>query len=584
MPLDRLYPAVQFPVSRGTPMISPIIRWEHSEDWFVTKFELQRSTRSGERKVKISLTDQDYDFIAGHIIDGRCLFPATAYLQLVWETFAMMKGPYFFDTNVEFEDIRFLRATAVPNGVVIELTIMIHTGTGRFEITEGTTAVVTGFICEVEKPKPITQLPSIPNSDFPMMKEKDFYKELRLRGYHYAGAFRSVQEARGDGLCGKVTWDLNWISFMDCLLQIHILAKDSRSLILPTRIQKMRINAKDHMAATEFLNPENPHFDVQIDPTLGILVAGGIEIIGLATSPVARRKPPGIPVLENYKFISHLPAPKQTKSDAIRICVQLALENSPSIKVKAVEVDVDNREPIIGLFENALDDLPLVTSDLMLLTKQDLHLGKIHVEDGKLSTQRNCLFVILANGLSQPETIKSSQSSISEKGYLLSRESSNLKIDSIETPPGLQLISVIPTETESLVLFKRLSRKIHELPTIIRMSTDCKSFEWLDMLKASIKEGPVILVSQNNNLSGIVGLVNCIRKEPNGDMVCCVFIDDARAPVFDYENPFYKDQIKLGLAVNIYRNVSLENKFFAKISFNFQNYSRDDGVPIDIHS
>lgn len=71
MPIERLYPAVKYPVSRGTANISPLIRWDHTEDWFITKFELQRSTRSGERKVKISLTDQDYDFIAGHVIDGK---------------------------------------------------------------------------------------------------------------------------------------------------------------------------------------------------------------------------------------------------------------------------------------------------------------------------------------------------------------------------------------------------------------------------------------------------------------------------------------------------------------------------------
>lgn len=56
-------------------MISPLVRWEHGDDWFVTKFELQRSTRSGERKVKVSLSDQDYDFIVGHAIDGNlCVF------------------------------------------------------------------------------------------------------------------------------------------------------------------------------------------------------------------------------------------------------------------------------------------------------------------------------------------------------------------------------------------------------------------------------------------------------------------------------------------------------------------------------
>lgn len=73
MPIEKLYPAVQFPVSRGTPTISPLVRWDHTEDWFITRFELQRSTRSGERKVKVNLSDQDYDYIAGHVIDGKIL-------------------------------------------------------------------------------------------------------------------------------------------------------------------------------------------------------------------------------------------------------------------------------------------------------------------------------------------------------------------------------------------------------------------------------------------------------------------------------------------------------------------------------
>lgn len=63
-------------------MIAPLVRWEHGDDWFVTKFELQRSTRSGERKVKISLNDQDYDFIVGHAIDGT--YHAWQLLNLVF--------------------------------------------------------------------------------------------------------------------------------------------------------------------------------------------------------------------------------------------------------------------------------------------------------------------------------------------------------------------------------------------------------------------------------------------------------------------------------------------------------------------
>lgn len=79
IPIQKIYPAIDFPVSRGTGLISPLIRWEHSEDWFVTKFEMQRSTKSGERIVKMSLNDQDYDFIVGHRIDGNLNFNKHKY-------------------------------------------------------------------------------------------------------------------------------------------------------------------------------------------------------------------------------------------------------------------------------------------------------------------------------------------------------------------------------------------------------------------------------------------------------------------------------------------------------------------------
>lgn len=467
----------------------------------------------------------------------------------------MMKGPIFFDMNVEFEDIRFLRATSLAAGQVVEFTITIHTGTGRFEITEGATAVVTGFIAEVVNPLPLTTLPPLKPTEFPVMQERDFYKELRLRGYHYNGAFRSVTEARGDGLHGKVKWELNWIAFMDCLLQINILAKDSRSLILPTRIQKMRINAKDHMLMSAQLNPANPYFEVNVCPTLGILVSGGIEIFGMHTSPVARRKPPGIPVLESYQFVSYLPSPWLKKSDAVRMCVQIALENNPMLKVKVVEVDVDNQIPIIPLFELSLGDLPLVTSDLMLLTPQDLELGKIHVEDGKLSTQKNCAFVIASRCQSRPVFVEDCLPSINENGYLISREAADFDSSSIQVPPTLQLIACIPTDDEVLIVFQRIKRKLPGKPAIIHVTND-QEYEWLEKLQSSMKEGNVVLVTENNELSGIIGLVNCIRKEPNGHRVCGVFVHDSSAPPFDYDNPFYANQLRLGLAMNVYKNVS----------------------------
>ena len=71
MNIPAVYPKIQFPVSRGTPMISPNIKWDHSEDWCVPSFDPLMNEKSSERKVEISLSEPDFEFIAGHFIDGE---------------------------------------------------------------------------------------------------------------------------------------------------------------------------------------------------------------------------------------------------------------------------------------------------------------------------------------------------------------------------------------------------------------------------------------------------------------------------------------------------------------------------------
>lgn len=282
------------------------------------------------------------------------------------------------------------------------------------------------------------------------------------------------------------------------------------------------------------------------------------------TSPVGRRKAPGVPVLETFKFLPYIDPPTLSNFDAVRCCTQLALENSPILKVKAVEVDLDNNcVPLLPLFELALGDLPLVTADLMLLSAQELQLGKIHVEDGKLSTQSNCTFVIATNCSQRNEFVTGALETLRERGgYIVSRESLTLNATQIKNfvSQGLQVVSIIPTESEKIVLLQRAAKKkIAGSDTVIDISHDpyaADNYGWLDGLKTAVKENSsVIVLSQNNLYSGVMGLVNCIRKEPDGNKVVCVFVDDKSAPAFSVEHPFYKEQLNLGLAINVFRNV-----------------------------
>lgn len=68
MDVAKIYPAIEFPVSRGTPMISPLIKWDHSEDFFVVKYESK--VPKSEKLVTVSINDTEHDFLSGHTIDG----------------------------------------------------------------------------------------------------------------------------------------------------------------------------------------------------------------------------------------------------------------------------------------------------------------------------------------------------------------------------------------------------------------------------------------------------------------------------------------------------------------------------------
>lgn len=69
--VDRMYPAVDFPVSQGTPMISPLIKWNHEKDWPTSQKKVQDRVRQIQNKILINSSNEEYEFINGNYIDGK---------------------------------------------------------------------------------------------------------------------------------------------------------------------------------------------------------------------------------------------------------------------------------------------------------------------------------------------------------------------------------------------------------------------------------------------------------------------------------------------------------------------------------
>lgn len=472
------------------------------------------------------------------------------------------------------------------------MTVVVHIGSGAFEVSEGTTAVISGTVRVVKNGDPIKDLTPWINTDKSnCMQQKDFYKELRLRGYHYGDLFKSVTEVDAEGQAGKIKWQDNWPAFMDCMLQVNILALDSRSLYLPTSIRKIRINTERHLKAVEDMGPENPTLDVKMSKIHNMVTCGGIEMEGLVCSSVSRRKPPGTEVLESYEFIPlNCDSIEYPKNEAVSILLQLGLENLMQHKLKIVEVDTtaanaiddtnvekdtseatepndsnDSNEPsepsetdepklntLIQIFDDVIVNVPLLTADLILLSKNKIAIDHVEVANTELKDQTNCHFIIASDCLKAAETIAAACKSLTEKGFLVLRENRDIFWNEIECPEGFSLISVIKVPDEALILLQR-TQPIAEKSVVYVDSNDI-TFEWLEPLKESIKTGLTIAVERNSD-SGLVGLINCIRREPNcSNLVRCVQIDDKTAPRFDQNHSFYADQLNLDLAVNVYRN------------------------------
>ncbi|GFT20117.1 fatty acid synthase, partial [Nephila pilipes] len=234
--IERLYPAVQFPVPRGVPSISDLIKWNHSQSYNVPKYTSKTSEFALEFKF-----DKDDAYILDHKIDGRALFPATGYVYLAWEALASKLQKNSQEMPVVIENFKIYRATVITPQALTKFFVNILDSSGRFEITESRSIVATGIVYESKNLTFQERDPEYTCSNLSVLGS-DIYDELKRTGYEYGPCFQGVVECNVEGTAGLVQWRDQWIPFLDALLLFFGLITNEEGFCLPTGALSFKID------------------------------------------------------------------------------------------------------------------------------------------------------------------------------------------------------------------------------------------------------------------------------------------------------------------------------------------------------
>lgn len=572
---SRLYPAVRFPVSQGTPGLGSKVKWDHSLEWSVANFSVPPS---GENIIEFDLSKADDAFIAGHNIDGRVLFPATGYLTLVWRTMAKLSNRKLEDTPIVLENVQFKRATIMSKDGPVRFLINVLEGSGHFDVCEGGSVVVTGLVrlaADPDKERIHDVEPDKTEDSEPPLTTEDIYKELRLRGYNYGGIFKGIKGSDARGTVGQLAWEGNWISYIDTMLQFGIIGVDTRELYLPTRLRRALI---DPAALAERAPGEPVRVTMRRD--IDVISAAGVELRGVKTSLAPRRaNPQAPPKLEKYVFLPYdntsvaTEDTSRSKRDAMTVSLQIAMENIGALKLKVAEAALSRApEALLSPAVSALLHAePQQRADVSVGAGPDAaaysaalqqHDIKVTPKDGRSAPlDADCHLVVAADviGRHGAPVLRNLIASLAPNGLLLLEEprgalSERAPRDVIERE-GLELISrQVAAPCEYLLL-----RRKAELPSshvVVDVSDDVK-FAWVEDLRAALGRAEnenirVYAVSRSAHC-GALGLATCLRAEPGGGALRVYYLPGARDQ-FDVTSPAYSGQVQKDLSVNVLRS------------------------------
>ncbi|XP_022181593.1 fatty acid synthase-like [Myzus persicae] len=546
--IENLYPAISYPVSRGTPSLQPLVEWDHSDDWDVITFIENEVTSSGEVKLEVDTESETYEHLRGTYVDGVESLPYASYLTFVWKALAKLQLSTVDELPVVFDNVQFFKTLPIPENGKFSFTVNILAGTGEFEIRESDIVVASGFI-HIQTSDEQMQLTELKSYEVDQLTTADVYQELTCKGYKYGKSFQGINLASNNGNCGRIAFDGKWAPFLESLLQLHLLKLDTRDHYAIKYLFKLSVYPNK-----QYKSVVSNYASFSVYENIGVIKSAGVEIRDIRSTLVPVRKELQQDFdLESYTFLPFVL--EEPVSEPLKNIVQIVLENAyESFDVSEVVTSVQ-QELLVPQILNLVNAHTSFHINANVYAKevsqyQSQKFIAYYEQDLTSSALEKPSFLVVANGaIDNKQILNNILSGVENRGFLLTVER---QFDSKFRQVGVDVVAKYSDNQNVYILLK----KNIDVPTPIAVSVG-NSFSWVESLKQKVQNAnnnnqDVFLISQNLENTGVIGLTKGLRQEPNGKFVKCVSIKDNKAPLFSVSAPVYQEQLKKGLAVNMF--------------------------------
>ncbi|XP_050423058.1 fatty acid synthase-like [Adelges cooleyi] len=555
--IQALYPAVDYPVSRGTPFLHTFALWDHSFQWpnnNKTNCEISR-----EEHIQLSLNDNAK--LIQHTMNGHYVIPVSFFLFKVWEKFCEihMKNP--FNDTITFQNIKIKQDIEITPNITDSSEIIDYMiqCSGFFELSWNGTIILTGQIEFTTKKYSIPQTldHAIENSES-LISKNEIYAIFEKKGYQLGEHFKTINnvELFKNEIRANIKWNNDWLYFLDSLLKISLLENVNASFIETTKsIQEIWINPTILQSCNDESIPT--YYNI----TTKEIVCDGVKISNVKNTHLdSYDRESSTLRLESNTFHLYNQYIIQDIDGYIKDCIEFLTEickfdESNTHHKVTLSVPYQYDDPFVKLCTNALKLILNITTNIdnVYMNWEDLTKLSNNEELGSYITVSSIDYLqdsieVLANRPNSYIFIVSTKRIRDVKGWKMIKEQ---KFDK----NYVSLIKKVNFSSDGSIFLMTNAGQL-----------DSKIWKYIEKCKSD--KGKIYLVSTSVPPEGINDYVSKMFQTFKTQKLRFVFILDSDAPELHTNKTFYEEQLCKDFIINTYKNGgwgSYKNSFIENI-------------------